>query len=154
MHDHSIAKEIVEAWLEPDGLLGRITVLDDRSARMLDYIAPVAPEALLDRIEAVLIASDFEGMMPGYSSRRTSIINLLQLLAYETNAFERCIRLLIHMADYEEENNDNNSVRNQITQFFQAYLSGTHASLSQRISIMNECLTSGVAREGANKSLI
>jgi len=146
LHDHSIAKEIVEAWLEPDGLLGRITVLDDRSARMLDYIAPVAPEALLDRIEAVLIASDFEGMMPGYSSRRTSIINLLQLLAYETNAFERCIRLLIHMADYEEENNDNNSVRNQITQFFQAYLSGTHASLSQRISIMNECLTSGVAR--------
>ena len=99
LHDHSIAKEIVEAWLEPDGLLGRITVLDDRSARMLDYIAPVAPEALLDRIEAVLIASDFEGMMPGYSSRRTSIINLLQLLAYETNAFERCIRLLIHMAD-------------------------------------------------------
>ncbi|EKP0253225.1 TPA: hypothetical protein P2M23_003219, partial [Aeromonas salmonicida] len=98
------------------------------------------------RIETVLTASDFEGMMPGYNSRRTSIINLLQLLAYESKAFERCIRLLIQVADYEEESNDNNSVRNQIIQFFQAYLSGTHASLSQRISIMNEYLTSGVAR--------
>lgn len=146
LHDHPVAKEIVECWLQPDGLLGRLTELSDISDRILNYIAPVAPEALLDRIETVLIASDFEGMMPGYNTRRTSIINLLQLLAYESKAFERCIRLLIQVADYEEESNDNNSLRNQITQFFQAYLSGTHASLSQRISIMNECLTSGVAR--------
>ncbi|WP_206607970.1 hypothetical protein [Aeromonas veronii] len=149
LHDHTVAKEIVECWLQPDGLLGRLTELSDISDRILNYIAPVAPEALLDRIETVLIASDFEGMMPGYNPRRTSIINLLQLLAYESKAFERCIRLLIQLADYEEEYNDNNSVRNQITQFYQAYLSGTHASLSQRISLMNECLTSGVARRRA-----
>ncbi|WP_421254800.1 hypothetical protein [Aeromonas sp. 600282] len=149
LHDHTVAKEIVECWLQPDGLLGRLTELSDISDRILNYIAPVAPEALLDRIETVLIASDFEGMMPGYNPRRTSIINLLQLLAYESKAFERCIRLLIQLADYEEECNDNNSVRNQITQFYQAYLSGTHASLSQRISFMNECLTSGVARRRA-----
>ncbi|BEE09501.1 hypothetical protein [Aeromonas dhakensis] len=103
LHDHPVAKEIVECWLQPDGLLGRLTELSDISDRILNYIAPVAQEALLDRIETVLIASDFEGMMPGYNSRRTSIINLLQLLAYESKAFERCIRLLIQLADYEEE---------------------------------------------------
>lgn len=145
LHDHPVAKEIVETWLQPDGLLGRITELDDISARMLDYIAPVAPEVLLDRIEAVLISSDFEGMKPGYKSRRTSIINLLLLLAYEQISFERCIRLLIHLADLEEESNNNTSVRNQITKFFQAYLSGTHATLEQRVAIMNECLSSSVA---------
>ncbi|UNP90316.1 ATP-binding protein [Aeromonas encheleia] len=144
LHDHPVAKEIVETWLKPDGLLGRIAELDDILARMLDYIGPVAPETLLDRIEMVLTTSDFKGMKSGYNSRWTTILNLLQLLAYEPNAFERCIRLLIHVADYEEESNDNNSVKNQITQFFQAYLSGTHASLSQRISIMNECLASDV----------
>lgn len=142
LHDHPVVKEIVESWLQQDGLLGPIIELDDMSARMLDYIGPVAPEALLDRIEAVLIASDFKGMKPGYNPRRTTILNLLQLLAYEPSAFERCIRLLIHVADYEEENNSNNSVRNQITPLFQAYLSGTHASLAQRIAIMNECLLS------------
>jgi len=145
LHDHPVAKEIVETWLQPDGLLGRITELNDISARMLDYIAPVAPEVLLDRIEAVLISSDFEGMKPGYKSRRTSIINLLLLLAYEPSTFERCIRLLIHLADLEEESNNNASVRNQITKFFQAYLSGTHATLEQRVAVMNECLSSSVA---------
>ncbi|WP_446445458.1 hypothetical protein [Shewanella sp. 1180_01] len=145
LHDHPVAKEIVEIWLQPDGLLGRITELNDISARMLDYIAPVTPEVLLDRIEAILITSDFKGMKPGYKSRRTSIINLLLLLAYEPIAFERCIRLLIHLADFEEESNNNASARNQITKFFQAYHSGTHASLDQRVAIMNECLSSSVA---------
>ncbi|MGI2097953.1 hypothetical protein [Shewanella glacialipiscicola] len=145
LHDHPVAKEIVEIWLQPDGLLGRITELNDISARMLDYIAPVTPEVLLDRIEAILITSDFEGMEPSYKSRRTSIINILLLLAYEPSAFERCTRLLIHLADFEEESNNNAPARNQITKFFQAHLSGTHATLEQRIAIMNECLSSSVA---------
>ncbi|MCF5719817.1 hypothetical protein K3H30_19235 [Aeromonas veronii] len=146
LHDHTVAKEIVKIWLEPDGLLGRITTLDDISARMLDYIAPVSPEILLDRIETVLVSSNFMGMKPGYNSRRTSIINLLCLLAYESNAFGRCIRLLIHLADYEKENDGNNPLTRQITNFFQAYLSGTHATLEQRIAITNECFSSDVPR--------
>ncbi|WP_047882460.1 hypothetical protein [Pseudomonas sp. ARP3] len=145
LHDHSIAIEIVETWLQPDGLLGGITKLDDMSARMLDYVAPVAPEALLERIEAELTAPDFKGMEPRYDPRRTTILNLLQSLAYERSAFDRCVRLLIRMTDYEDERNNYDSVRDKITRFFQAYLSGTHASLDQRISIMNECLSSGVA---------
>ncbi|MEH8117569.1 hypothetical protein Q7I37_08335 [Aeromonas allosaccharophila] len=146
LHDHPVAKEIVKIWLEPDGLLGRITTLDDISARMLDYIAPVSPEVLLDRIETVLVSSNCMGMKPGYNSRRTSIINILCLLAYESNAFGRCIRLLINLADYEKESDGNNSLTRQITNFFQAYLSGTHATLEQRIAIMNECFSSDVPR--------
>ena len=113
-------------------------------ARMLDYIGPVAPEALLDRIEAELAAPDFGGMEPRHSPQRTTILNLLQLLAYESGAFDRCIRLLIRVADYEDENNNYDAVRDKITKFFQAYLSGTHASINQRIGIMNECLWSDV----------
>lgn len=146
LHDHLVAKEIVEAWLQPDGLLGQIIGLDDMLARVLGYIGPVAPEALLNRIETVLTASDFSGIDPGGSPRRTTILNLLQSLAYEASAFDRCIRLLIRLADYEEENNNYDSARHKSTMFFQAYLSGTHASLYQRIAILNECLSSGVAR--------
>ncbi|MFQ2269512.1 hypothetical protein [Aeromonas enteropelogenes] len=146
LHEHPVAKEIVENWLEPDGLLGNVTALNEISARMLDYISPVAPEYLLDRIEAVLTSSDFNGIKPGYNSWRTSIINILCQLAYEPKAFERCMKLLIHMADYEKENDGNNSLIRQITNFFQAYLSGTHATLVQRIAIMNECFLSDVPR--------
>jgi len=145
LHDHPVAKEIVEAWLKPDGLLGQILVLEDMAGRMLSYIGPVAPEALLDRIESELTVSDFEGMETPHNSQRTTILNLLQSLAYEQNAFERCVRLLIRVADHEDENNNYDAVRNKITRFFQAYLSGTHASLNQRIAIMDECLSSGMA---------
>lgn len=144
LHDHPVAKEIVEAWLQPEGMLGRIAELNDISLRILGYIGPVAPEALLNRIEAVLSSSDFKGMEPGYNPQRRSILRLLQLMAYEPNAFERCARLLIRMAEDEADNNDLDSARNMVPRFFQAYLSGTHASLSQRIALMNECIASSI----------
>lgn len=142
MHDHDVAKEIVEAWLQPDGLLGQISALNDTGARVLDYIGPVAPDALLDRIEAELNASDFKGMGPRYNPRRTMILNLLQSMAYEPHAFDRCVRLLIRFADFENESNNYDSVRDKIARFFQAYLSGTHATLEQRLAVMNECIQS------------
>lgn len=146
LHDHPVAKGIVEAWLRPDGLLGRISKLNEMSLRILDYIGPVAPEALLDRIEAEIKAPDFKGMHPRYSQHRATILNLLQSLAYEPRAFDRCVRLLIHAADCEDESNNIDAVRAKITTFFQAYLSGTHASLYQRVTVMNECFSSDVTR--------
>ncbi|HCG7097381.1 TPA: hypothetical protein NJ330_001961 [Vibrio parahaemolyticus] len=146
MHDHPVAKEVVEAWLQPEGVLGRILELDEVKFRMLGYIGPVAPEALLERIESELIANEFCGMTPGTNTQRTTILNLLQLLAYEEYAFERCVRLLIRVADCEDEDNKNDSVRDKITRFFQAYFSGTHASLEQRVTIMNECLCSDMSK--------
>ncbi len=142
MHDHPVAREIVEAWLQPDGLLGHMSDLDENGLRILDYIGPVAPDALLDRIEAELTALDFQGMEPRHNPRRTTILNLLQSLAYEPHAFDRCLRLLLCIADHEDESNNYDAVRGKISGFFQPYLSGTHAPLEQRISIVEECLGS------------
>lgn len=142
MHDHPIARKIVEAWLQPNGLLGRISDLDENGSRILDYIGPVAPDALLDRIEAELTSPDFQGMEPKHNPRRTTILNLLQSLAYEADAFDLCISLLIRVADHEDENNNYDSVRDKISGFFQPYLSGTHASLAQRLAIVEGCLSS------------
>lgn len=118
LHDHPVAKEIVEAWLQSDGLLGRLSSLDEMSLRILTYIGPVAPEVLLDRIEAELTTPDFKGIDPRYNPQRTTILNLLESLAYEASAFDRCVRLLICAADYEEENNNFDAVRAKITRFF------------------------------------
>lgn len=150
LHNHPVAKEIVEAWLQPKGLLGRILQLEDALTRILEYIGPVVPETLLDRIEAEFTATDFKGMLPRNDPHWTTILNLLQALAYEPTYFERCARLLIQVVDYEEENNNHDTARQKLTVFFQAYLSGTHASLDQRITIMKECLS---AHTAARRSL-
>ncbi|WP_419209864.1 hypothetical protein ABRP32_12225 [Providencia manganoxydans] len=159
LHDHPVAIEIVEIWLQPEGLLGKILELDDSQIRMLEYIAPVAPTALLDRIEIELLSSQFKEVMLTISNRTTiielfqsapdvlrlaSIIKILQALAYEASDFERCAKLLILIADYEEESSKNDTARQKLTKFYQPYLSGTHASIEQRIEIMNECLTSDI----------
>lgn len=146
LHDHPVAKEIVEAWLQPDGILGRILALDEIGLRMLDYIGPVAPEMLLERIEAELAATGFGCIEPRYNARRTIILNLLRSLAYEPGVFDRCVRILIRVADHEDESNNYDPIRSKITKFFQAYLSGTHASLEQRIAILSECVSSNLPR--------
>lgn len=144
MHDHPVSVEIVEAWLQPDGLLGRISDLDENGSRILGYIGPVAPNSLLDRIEAELTAPNFTGMEPKHNPRRTTILNLLHSLAYEPHAFDRCISLLIRVADHEDESSNYDAVRDKISGFFQPYLSGTHASLEQRLAIAEDCLNSGI----------
>lgn len=147
LHNHPIAKEIVDIWLQPDGLLDPLLELDDYTARILNYVAPVSPKVLLDRIEAELTANNFEGMELHYNQRRIAITNLLQLLAYEPSTFERCIKLLICLAVQEDPSNNYETARNKVTRFFQPYLSGTHASLEQRIAIMDECLSSDIPEQ-------
>lgn len=143
MHDHPVAKEIVEAWLHPDGLLGRISSLNERKQRMLEYIAPVAPKSLLDLIEAEIDDDDFQGMDPSYNKRRTVILRFLQLLAYEADNFDRCLNLLLRIADFEDETNGYDPVRYKITGFFRPYLSETHASLKKRLNVLRNCIESG-----------
>ncbi|HCI96263.1 hypothetical protein ABN228_02065 [Providencia rettgeri] len=143
LHDHPVAIEIVESWLQPEGLLGKILELDDSQIRMLEYIAPVAPDTLLNRIQVELTNSNFNELKR-YDSRRTTTIKLLQALAYEPSNFVQCAKLLIRIADNEKESNNHDDAGQKLTKFFQAYLSGTHASIEQRIEIMNECLTSDI----------
>lgn len=141
LHDHPVAIEIVEDWLQPEGLLGKILELDDSQIRMLEYIAPVAPDALLNRIQIVLTSSNFNELTH-YDPRRITTLKLLQALAYEPRNFELCAKLLISIADDEKESSNHDDARQKLTKFFQPYLSGTHASIEQRIKILNECLIS------------
>ncbi|MFO6426361.1 hypothetical protein ACLBOM_10985 [Escherichia coli] len=122
----------------------KIINLDDVSTRILNYIAPL-PGALLGE-DKILATSNFEHFKSRYNPQRTAIIKLLQLLAYESKYFERCIKLLIRIADQESASNNYDSARNKIKRFFQPYLSGYHASLEQRVAIMNECIDSSMAR--------
>lgn len=142
MHEHPIAQRIVQGWLAPGGMLVPIAGLDDREARILDYVAPVCPDLLLDRIELELMAPGFGGLEARSNPRRTTILNLLVALAYEPRAFDRCVNLLLRVAQFDDPENDHDQIRDKIAQFFQPYLSGTHATPEQRAVIMRSALWS------------
>ncbi len=143
MHDHPVAQQIVDAWLAPGGMLVPVTGLDDEKTRILDYVAPVRPDILLDRIEAEIMAPGSSGMEVRHNPRRrTTILNMLVSLAYEAQPFDRCINLLLRIAEQEDPANNHDSVRDKIVQFFQPYLSGTHATMEQRAAILRTSLWS------------
>lgn len=142
MHEHPIAQRIVRNWLAPGGMLVPVTGLDDRRARILDYVAPVCPDVLLDRIELELMAPGFDGLDARTNPRRTTILNLLVALAYEPQAFDRCVKLLLRVAQFEDPESNHDPIGEKVAQFFQSYLSGTHATLEQRAVILRSALWS------------
>lgn len=149
LHDHPVAKQIVAAWLQPGALLGNLMALEDLPARMLVYIAPVVPDVLLNRIDEGLKATDFKCQKRHYDPRLRTILDLLQALAWEASYFNRCASLLLHIADHETDKSGQKNARDTLTIFCQPYLSGTHASLEQRIALLEECLFSGMSQRRA-----
>ncbi|MHA1116681.1 hypothetical protein [Enterobacter kobei] len=149
LHDHQVAKEISAAWLLPEALLGNLLALEDEQVRMLEYIAPVVPDVLLTRIDNVLRGSGFKSRERHYDPRWSTILNLLQVLAWEASYFDRCASLLLHIADHETDKSGQQNARDKLTLFFQPYLSGTHASLEQRISLLEKCLLSTLPQRRA-----
>jgi len=149
LYDHPVAKEIAAAWLQPGALLSNLLALEDLPARMLEYIAPVVPDVLLNRIDEDLRATDFKGQKRHYDPRWSTILDLLQALAWESSYFDRCASLLLQVADHETDKPGQKNARDKLTLFCQPYLSGTHASLEQRIALLEECLSSGMSQRRA-----
>lgn len=136
LHDHPVVSDIVEVWLSSEGLLGKLLELDAKGQQILGYVAPAAPEPALCCIERELVAADYKG----YQTYRNTILGILKSIAYDADLFDRCVDILLKISDQEKESNNHNSASGILEGFFRAYLSGTHASLQQRISVIRSCL--------------
>jgi len=139
LHKSGIAVEIAGRWLSANGLLGNVSNLNELGISLLGNIAPIAPLATLEVIERA--ANSGHGQ--DFTSRRnihfTQFTNLLRSLAYDAALFDRCTGLIIRFALSEKPNENNNSIRDLLKSLFYIHLSGTHASASQRLKVI-ECL--------------
>lgn len=138
MHDHPVAQEIVNDWLQEGGLLGTMSRLDDMGVSILENIAPVAPDAVLDRIE-----NEIDSFTSGETELfyETRMADLLVLLAYDPSRFERCIEILLNIADLANQY-PFDPINGKIASLFQPYYSGTHASTRQRVKALRQALWS------------
>jgi len=141
LHDHPIAKKIVLSWLKKNGILGNLLLLDQKSMRLLDYISPVVPEALMEKIEDDLNCFFLKNYSLSYLPQMRLIIKLLTSLAYEPCFFEKCLTLLIKIHAKRNKGIDKDGALNAITRMFQPYFSGTHATLDQRLIFMEKCFS-------------
>lgn len=147
LHESVEAKKIAIKWLSPTGILWNLKILTKLGMDLLKNIAPVAPESVLAAIEST-VKSDESGLFLSRDNHHFfEFANLLRLLAYEPELFDRSTYLLCKLATSESTKENRNSIRSVVEPLFYIMLSGTHAKPEQRLEIINNLVTSRLAKE-------
>lgn len=140
LHDSKVAQSIVVGWLAPGGLLADIGGLNQLEIAMFENVAPVSPVAALEALESAASGESGAGLFDVSNSRRGRWIYLLRSLAYDPELFQRATLLLARFAAAEPEDFRNNSARGVFKSLFQLCWSGTHASIDQRLGVVNNLI--------------
>ncbi|MGD0940840.1 MAG: hypothetical protein ABR905_14130 [Terracidiphilus sp.] len=138
LHTSAEARSIVEQWLSADGMLGRLGSLNDLGVSMLCNVAPVAPGATLDAIQrAIQEATANSTPLMGEEFR-----TLLLSLAYDPGLFDKAVTLLFDLIEDEQPEPYLSRVKKSFPSLFHLYLSGTHATIEQRLTVVESLLGS------------
>lgn len=141
LHDHREAIAIGERWLAPDGLLGDLAALNDLGRTMFENVAPVLPEVALAALERA------GGCAPEVATMVWQRhLSLLRSLAYDSFLFERSAQLLVLVATQGTDERKAKQASDTFASLFTIYLSGTHASIEQRLGVIERLLNSGESK--------
>jgi len=132
------AEAIINGWLGPGGLLENLCDLNDLGRAMFNNVAPVSTEAALSALERVVLnAKDSETL-----KKCARYIHVVRSLAYGAQLFERCIAVLLKIAEVHDIDKDADEVSKPFASLFPIYFSGTHATIDQRLAIINALVRS------------
>ena len=108
---------------------------------MFSNIAPVSPTAALAAIEHALASPNAHGIADE-AWRRDRIALLLRSIAYDAELFNRSATALLLLALAECSEARSRPVEQALEGLFHIILSGTHATIEQRIGIVDALLRS------------
>ena len=140
LHESLDAVAIVQRWFAHGNLLADLTNLADPLVDVLQNVAPVDPEATLLAIERAASGDHASEFISTNNFMRTRIVRLLRSIAWDAKYFERCLDVMVRFALAESEDNRNDSTRGVIESLFALYLSGTRATLEQRLTWITRAL--------------
>jgi hypothetical protein len=141
LHSSPEAISIVREWLSADGLLGEIAHLNDLGLEMFRNAAPVAPEAAVAVIERALQSANIP------NSRTLLRCNaVLRSLAYDPSLFDRCIAMMRTVVLAGNFNDGSTEEAKMFASMFSPYLSGTYATVEQRLAVIRDLLLSDKAK--------
>jgi hypothetical protein len=137
LHEHPRAIAIVDRWLAPSGLLGDVAALGDLGRAMFGNVAPVLPEAVLTALERT--GNGDPDVAAAVWRRHQS---LLRSLAYDAHLFERSAFMLSRAATQCPGKQEDKEASDTFVSLFTIYLSGTHATIGQRLGLIERLLRS------------
>jgi hypothetical protein len=129
---------IIQQWLGPSGFLKNPAMLNELGRAVFHNVAPVAPLAALEALERAAQISEGAALL----TQQSGIVRLVRSLAYDANMFDRAARLLVSLAETEEGDRHHKEASDAFESLFTILLSGTHASIEQRLDIVESLLSS------------
>ncbi|MBW7885493.1 MAG: hypothetical protein H3C34_23265, partial [Caldilineaceae bacterium] len=142
LHDSEPAREIVRGWLAPGGLLYKVVQLSPLGISMFQDVTPVDPAAALATIERAAYGPHSDSLFDISNGRNDTWITMLGSIAYDAELFPRAVALLARFAMAENQDYNNSFAHNAFKQLFFIHLSGTHASIEQRLQALEPLINS------------
>lgn len=144
LHDCEQAVEIAEDWLSQDGWLGKASCnFNDLGMQVFKNIAPVSPKRSLEMIERAANGENSHDFTDRDQNHNHDIfVRILRHIAYDADLFDRAVDIICCFALSEKADENNNSSRAVLKSLFFIHLSGTHASVEQRASIIEDLVSS------------
>ncbi len=131
LDDSQEAVGIVKRWLAAKGLLGNVTELDELRAEMFKNVAPTAPDTVLEALGRGIASGGATAI-----AKCRPFTPLLRSLAYDAKQFQRCVTLLVSLVEGGDNDGNGNDAERAFSSLFTIYLSGTHATLDQRVAVV------------------
>jgi len=151
LHDSEVARAAITRWLAPGGLFADAIDNGDTGFKLIENLAPIAPELILDHLETRLAAPSAAEVLATSNRGRGRWGQLLKALAYEPALFERTAMLMARFVAVEPAGHNHDSIRRPFEELFHVRLSGTNATPEQRRAVVNRLLEhneSGLQRAG------
>lgn len=143
LHDSEQAVEIVNEWLLPEGWLGRVNCnFNELGITVFENIAPVSPIKTLEAIENAAEGNEGKTFTSRDNAYYYIFVRLLRHLAYDPELFDRSVEIICRFALSEETDENNNSTRRVLKSLFHINLSGTHATIEDRVKVINKLIDS------------
>lgn len=142
LHDSEVAVKIADNWLSTNGWLGKKSQFLPEDLTIIRNIASVVPDKTLEFYERIALRNPERTNTLLCIGEEYLITNTIINLAYYKDFFERAINLLIPFVLKDIAHN-RNSAKYQLETLFHFYLSGTHATVEDRIDVVKKLLKSG-----------
>ena len=135
LHDSEAAQKIAKKWLSPGGYLdAQGEQMSHRQMEVLENIAPISPRTTMEFIQR----AEKSGVLSLESRHFGDFARLLSHLAYCKELFDDAAGVLCRMAMLTPRCDSHNTAFDTLSYLFQISLSGTHATLQQRLDIVRE----------------
>lgn len=141
----SEAIEITANWVHPSGFLYDLDNYDRHKMDMLRNLASLHSEQVLSRVE-IWISQVDQKRFNNYSHRE-GLRKIIGYLAYAPENFNRCMKILLRILELQSRDYEEKNVREYIITFFQPVLSGTKATVIDRLAFVRSILSADHSRE-------